>query len=86
GQGIIDTQIVESPDGVGGYRYFRASADGHITVEGSNSVLGSWTTIGNLSHMGISNGATGGNVVEGPMWMKFNGRSEWALWLDQYAT
>ncbi|MDQ2585019.1 glycoside hydrolase family 43 protein [Saccharothrix yanglingensis] len=86
GQGIIDTQIVESPGGVGGYRYFRASADGHITVEGSNSVLGSWTTIGNLSHMGISNGATGGNVVEGPMWMKFNGRSEWALWLDQYAT
>ncbi|PSL55868.1 glycosyl hydrolase family 43 [Saccharothrix carnea] len=86
GQGIIDTQIIESPSGVGGYRYYRASADGHITVEGSNSVLGSWTTIGNLSHMGISNGTGGGNVVEGPMWMQFNGRTEWALWLDQYAT
>ncbi|MFD0201102.1 MULTISPECIES: glycoside hydrolase family 43 protein [Saccharothrix] len=86
GQGIIDTQIIESPSGVGGYRYFRASADGHITVEGSNSILGSWTTIGNLSHMGISNGTGGGNVVEGPMWMQFNGRTEWALWLDQYAT
>ena len=86
GQGIIDTQIVESPGSVGGYRYYRASADGHITVEGSNSILGSWTTIGNLSHMGISNGTGGGNVVEGPMWMQFNGRNEWALWLDQYAT
>jgi hypothetical protein len=86
GQGIIDTQIVEVPAGTGGYRYYRASADGHITVEGSNSLFGSWTTIGNLSHMGISNGTGGGNVVEGPMWMKFNDREEWAMWLDQYAT
>ena len=85
-QGIIDTQIVESPTRVGGYRYYRASADGHITIEASNTVLGSWTTIGNLAHMGISNGTTGGNVVEGPMWMQFNGRTEWALWLDQFAT
>ncbi|MFD1146526.1 glycoside hydrolase family 43 protein [Saccharothrix hoggarensis] len=86
GRGIIDTQIIESPSSVGGYRYYRASADGHITVEGSNSILGSWTTIGNLSHMGISNGTGGGNVVEGPMWVQFNDRDEWALWLDQYAT
>ncbi|MBQ1023405.1 glycoside hydrolase family 43 protein [Micromonospora sp. C95] len=86
GQGIIDTQIVEVPGSVGGYRYYRASADGHITIEGSNSILGSWTTLGNLSHLGISNGTGGGNVVEGPMWMQFNGRNEWALWLDQYAT
>ncbi|SDQ56494.1 glycoside hydrolase family 43 protein [Thermostaphylospora chromogena] len=85
-QGIIDTQIIEVPNRVGGYRYYRASADGHITIEGADSILGSWTTIGNLSHMGISNGATGGNVVEGPMWAKFNGRDEWALWLDQFAT
>lgn len=85
-QGIIDTQIVESPTSVGGFRYYRASADGQITIEGSNSVLGAWTRIGDLSHMGISNGATGGNVVEGPMWMPFNGRTEWALWLDQFAT
>ncbi|MER7167895.1 glycoside hydrolase family 43 protein [Micromonospora sp. NPDC000207] len=85
-QGIIDTQIVEVPESVGGYRYYRASADGHITVEAANSVLGTWTTLGNLSHLGISNGATGGNVVEGPMWARFNGRDEWTLWLDQYAT
>jgi hypothetical protein len=86
GQGIIDTQIVEVPNSVGGYRYYRASADGHITIEASNSILGSWTTLGNLSHMGISNGTGGGNVVEGPMWAPFNGRNEWALWLDQFAT
>jgi hypothetical protein len=86
GQGIIDTQIIEVPDGVGGYRYYRASADGHITIEGANSILGAWTTIGNLPHLGISNGTGGGNVVEGPTWVRFNGRSEWALWLDQHAT
>jgi hypothetical protein len=85
-QGVIDTQIVESPTSVGGFRYYRASADGQITIEGSNSILGAWTRIGDLSHMGISNGATGGNVVEGPMWMPFNGRNEWGLWLDQFAT
>ncbi|HEX6684500.1 MAG TPA: glycoside hydrolase family 43 protein [Candidatus Limnocylindrales bacterium] len=85
-QGIIDTQIVEVPNSVGGFRYYRASADGHITIEASNSILGSWTTLGNLSHMGISNGTTGGNVVEGPMWAQFNGRNEWNLWLDQFAT
>ncbi|NKE55463.1 family 43 glycosylhydrolase [Lentzea sp. PSKA42] len=85
-QGIIDTQIVESPTSVGGFRYYRASADGQITVEGSNTILGTWTRIGDLSHMGISNGATGGNVVEGPMWMPVNGRTEWTLWLDQFAT
>jgi hypothetical protein len=84
GQGIIDTQIIEAPNSA--YRYYRASADGHITIEASNSVLGTWTTLGNLSHMGISNGTGGGNVVEGPMWAQFNGRNEWALWLDQYAT
>jgi hypothetical protein len=36
--------------------------------------------------VGISNGTGGGNVVEGPMWARFNGRGEWALWLDQFAT
>ncbi len=86
GQGIIDTQIIEVPNSVGGYRYYRASADGHIAIEASNSILGTWTSLGNLSHLGISNGTGGGNVVEGPMWMQFNGRNEWALYLDQYAT
>ncbi|MFC4069813.1 glycoside hydrolase family 43 protein [Actinoplanes subglobosus] len=86
GQGIIDTQIVEVANSLGGYRYYRASADGQITVEGSNTILGTWTKIGDLQHLGISNGATGGNVVEGPMWAQTNGANEWHLWVDQYAT
>ncbi|HWS37614.1 MAG TPA: AbfB domain-containing protein, partial [Actinoplanes sp.] len=86
GQGIIDTQIVEVANSLGGYRYYRASADGQITVEGSNAILGTWTRIGDLQHLGISNGATGGNVVEGPMWAQTNGQNEWNLWVDQYAT
>ena len=69
------------PAGVGGYRYVRASGDGQITIEGSNSILGTWTTLGNLSGIGLT-----GAQVEGPMWMKFNARNEWALYLDQYAT
>ncbi|GAA4942018.1 glycoside hydrolase family 43 protein [Actinoplanes utahensis] len=86
GQGIIDTQIIEVPNSLGGYRYYRASADGQITIEGGNSILGAWTRIGDLQRLGLSNGATGGNVVEGPMWAQTNGTNEWHLWVDQYAT
>ncbi|GAA0598122.1 hypothetical protein [Actinomadura livida] len=69
------------PDRTGGWRYYRASGDGQLTIEASNSILGSWTRLGDLSHLGL----TGGDV-EGPMWAKFNDRDEWTLWLDQYAT
>jgi hypothetical protein len=80
-QEIIDTQIVEMPAGVGNYRYVRASGDGQITLEGSNSILGTWTNLGNLSGIGLT-----GAQVEGPMWMKFRDRNEWALYLDQYSS
>ncbi|GHH14951.1 glycoside hydrolase family 43 protein [Streptomyces lanatus] len=80
-QGIIDTQIIETPAGVSDYRYVRASGDGQITLEGSDSILGTWTRLGDLSGIGLT-----GSQVEGPMWMKFNGRDEWALYLDQYAS
>ena len=80
-QGIIDTQIVEVPSGVGNYRYVRASGDGQITIEGSNSILGTWTNLGNLSGIGLT-----GSQVEGPMWMKFNTGNQWALYLDQYSS
>ncbi|MFF6782589.1 AbfB domain-containing protein [Streptomyces sp. NPDC012510] len=76
---IIDSQIVEMPAGVGNYRYVRASRDSQITLEGSNSILGTWTPLGNLSGTGLTG-------VEGPMWMKFRDRNEWALYLDQYAS
>ncbi|KJK39166.1 1,4-beta-xylanase [Streptomyces variegatus] len=80
-QNIIDTQIVEVPSGVGDFRYVRASGDGQITLEGSNSILGTWTNLGNLSGIGLT-----GSQVEGPMWMKFRDRNEWTLYLDQYAS
>ncbi|WP_238011765.1 glycoside hydrolase family 43 protein [Dactylosporangium sp. AC04546] len=78
-QGIIDTQIIEVP--TGSYRYVRASGDGQITIEGSNSILGTWTNLGNLSGIGLT-----GSQVEGPMWMKFNTGGDYALYLDQYAS
>ncbi len=80
-QNIIDTQIISAQDSAGGYRYYRASGDGQITIEGANSILGTWTSIGNLSGIGLT-----GSLVEGPMWARFNDRREWTLWLDQYAT
>ncbi|KXK63980.1 1,4-beta-xylanase [Micromonospora rosaria] len=80
-QDIIDTQIVELPAGVGSHRYVRASRDGQITIEGSNSLLGTWTHLGNLSGIGLT-----GAQVEGPMWTKVNTRNEWVLYLDQYAS
>lgn len=79
-QQIIDTQILEVAGSVGGYKYVRASGDGQITLEGSQSVLGSWTTIGDLSQIGLT-----GGMVEGPILFKFNDENKWGLWVDQYA-
>jgi hypothetical protein len=79
--GLIDTQIIEVAGSVGGWRYYRASGDGQLTIEAANSILGTWTRLGDLSHMGLT-----GRDVEGPMWAKFNDRDEWVLWLDQYRT
>ncbi|MCF4122507.1 glycoside hydrolase family 43 protein [Antribacter sp. KLBMP9083] len=53
-QGIIDTQILEVEGSVGGYKYVRASGDGQITIEGSNSILGTWTRLGDLSGIGLT--------------------------------
>jgi hypothetical protein len=80
-QGIIDTQAIEVPGSVGGYKYVRASGDGQITFEGSQSVLGNWTRIGDISHLGLT-----GSQVEGPILHQFNGRNEWGLYVDQYSS
>ena len=81
GTGIIDTQIVKMKDGSSGYRYYRASGDGQITLEGSDRILGSWKTVGDLRSVGLT-----GKDVEGPILFKFNGSEQWSLWVDQYAT
>lgn len=80
-QGIIDTQIIEIPGSVGGYRYIRASGDGQISIEGSNQLLSGWTRLGDIAHLGLT-----GAQVEGPILHQYNNRSEWGLWVDQYAS
>lgn len=76
-QGIIDTQIIKVDDSA--YKYYRASGDGQITIEGANSILGDWTAIGNISHLGLT-----GRDAEGPILFKFNGVHKWGLLVDLY--
>jgi sucrose-6-phosphate hydrolase SacC (GH32 family) len=78
--GIIDTQIVKMDDASSGYRYYRASGDGQITLEGSQRILGEWKTIGDLRAVGLT-----GKQVEGPILYKINSTGQWALWVDQFA-
>jgi hypothetical protein len=80
-QPIIDTQIIEVAGSAGGYRYIRASGDTQITIEGSNQILGAWTRLGDISHLGLT-----GSQAEGPILHQFNGRNEWGLWVDQYSS
>ncbi|MGV7207592.1 glycoside hydrolase family 43 protein [Oxalobacteraceae bacterium A2-2] len=78
-QGLIDTQIVEADPGKGKYRYYRASGDGQITIEGSNALLGQWERLGDLSSIGLT-----GKDVEGPILFRITQTGEWGLWVDQY--
>lgn len=75
---IIDTQIVKV-DG-GAYKYYRASRDSQITIEAGNSILGEWTRIGDISHLGYT-----AREVEGPILFQFNNQQKWCLLVDQYA-
>ncbi|WP_159888600.1 LamG-like jellyroll fold domain-containing protein [Paenibacillus puerhi] len=79
-QDIIDTTILKVDNSK--YKYYRASADGQITIEGSNQLLHSaWDLIGTLQVVGKT-----GADVEGPEIFKFNDRNEFAIIADQYAT
>lgn len=79
--GLIDTQIVKIDDPKAPYRYVRASGDGQLTLEGSQSILGTWTVLGDLRPIGLT-----GNDVEGPILFKMPKSDQWALWVDQYRT
>ena len=76
---VIDTQIIE----VKGHkhRYYRASRDTQITIEGADSILGTWERIGDLAHLGYT-----GRQVEGPILFQFNQQQKWSLLVDQYAS
>ena len=78
--GLIDTQIVRSQDPNAAYRFYRASGDGEITLEGANRLLDEWVRIGDLRSVGLS-----GKDVEGPILFRLADSGEWALWVDQYA-
>jgi hypothetical protein len=76
--GIIDTQILEVANST--YQYYRASRDTYmgydaVTVEGSNSIFGSWTAIGDIHNL-ISAWS------EGPILYKFNDANQWCLMVD----
>jgi hypothetical protein len=75
---IIDTTIIKS-DG----KYYRASGDGHITIEASERLMGEWQIISTLESLGLQ---LTGHDVEGPIFFKFNGDEKWALLVDQYGT
>lgn len=75
---IIDTTIIKV-----GEKYYRASGDGHITIETSDRLLGEWTVLSTLESLGF--GLTGKDV-EGPEFFKFNDQEKWGLLVDQYAT
>jgi len=79
--GLIDTQIVKDEDSGSPYRFYRASGDGQITLEGSQELLGPWTVLGDLRAIGLT-----GRDVEGPILFKIQQTGEWGLWVDQYAS
>ncbi|OMF38848.1 hypothetical protein BK133_01215 [Paenibacillus sp. FSL H8-0548] len=75
-QSIIDTTVIKANN-----KYYRASADGQITFEESDQLLGTWKKTRTLQEVGLT-----GSNVEGPEIFKFNDREEWAILVDQYAT
>lgn len=78
--GLIDTQIVRADDPGAPYRYYRASGDGQLTIEGGNDLLGKWDILGDLRPLGLT-----GKDVEGPILFRISQSGEWGLWVDQYA-
>jgi hypothetical protein len=72
---IIDTQIIAVKGQK--HRYYRASRDTQITLEGANSLTGSWERIGDIAHLGYT-----GRQVEGPAFFQFN-QAEVALLIDK---
>ena len=79
GGDIIDTQIIEVKGRE--YRYYRASRDTQITLEGGDSITGAWERIGDLAHLGYT-----ARKVEGPILFQFNQEQKWALLVDQYGS
>lgn len=84
---IIDTTMIWNAED--GY-YYRASADGQITLERSKDIFGEWEKVTTLNDLGLGGDMTGGKL-EGPELFKFNkkdwvdGKPTYGLYTDQYA-
>ncbi len=79
GGDIIDTLIIETEGA--DFRFYRVSRDRQLTLEGADEILGDWTRIGDISHLGFT-----GRQVEGPILFTFNEGGKWGLYIDRYAT
>ena len=73
---IIDTQIIEVKGQK--HRYYRASRDTQIPIEGADSLTGTWERIGDLARLGYT-----GRQVEGPAFFQFNHEQKWAILVDK---
>ena len=73
---IIDTQIIEVKGQK--HRFYRASRDTQLTIEGADSLTGTWERIGDLARLGYT-----GHQVEGPAFFQFNNEQKWALLADK---
>ncbi len=87
---VIDTTMIQVGD-----TYYRASGDGQITIDKSNSIYDGWETIGTLSGI-FDNSGYSGAMLEGPEFFKYNEDDwlldedgnpveTWGLMCDQYA-
>jgi len=87
---IIDTTMIQVGD-----KYYRASGDGQITIEESDSIYDGWEIIGTLKDIFNNNGYSGA-YLEGPEFFKYNEDDylkdaegnpveTWGLMCDQYA-
>jgi hypothetical protein len=73
---IIDTQIIKVQGQK--HRFYRASRDTQLTIEGADSLTGPWERIGDLASLGYT-----GRQVEGPAFLQSNYGQKWALLVDK---
>lgn len=88
---IIDTSALQASDN----KFYRVSADGDMTIERSDYILGEWEKMSDITTLHpLMNGydeywedvgvtLTGG-IIEGPELFKFNNEERWGLYADNY--
>ena len=88
---IIDTSMILASDG----KYYRVSADGLMSIEQADYILGDWKKISDLTnlHLKMNNYdaywastqvTLRGKLIEGPELFKFNNENTWGLYSDNY--